>query len=167
MLVLGVQMIRSGAKKAHKIQGDWLLSPCPLLPFFCTLFHFTPLPSTRTPRTGYRPGWTISAKPLYFVIQCDKLVSFFFFHLKPSVAWCLIYWEDWSISSKGFWPIGKLCAQSLTFSAVSALLFEKSWVVIVIFPIIPHHIRSMTMKTLQQLSWFNIPQSTCGVTTTS
>ena len=165
MLLPGVQMVRSGAKKAQKIWGDWLLSPCPLLSFFCTLFHFTPLPSTRTPRTGYRPGWTISGKPVYFVIQSDKLVFYFIQSLELHGA--LFYSEDWSISSKGFWPIGKICAQSLTFSAVSALLFEKSWVVIVIFPIIPHHIRSMTMKTLQQLSWFNIPQSTCGVTTTS
>ena len=36
-------MVGSGAKKAQKILGDCLLSPCPLLSFFFTPFFFTPL----------------------------------------------------------------------------------------------------------------------------
>ena len=127
MLVLGVQMIRSGAKKAQKIWGDWLLSPCPLLSFFCTLFHFTPLPSISTPRTGCRPGWTISGKPVYFVIQSDKSVYFFIQSLSR-VAWCLInylfkvlvyffkrflaYWEN-------------MCIVSNIFCSVSSFMLKR------------------------------------------
>lgn len=124
MLVLGVQMIGSGAKKAQKIRGDWLLSPCPLFSFFCTLFHFTPLPSISTPRTGYRPGRTISAKPIYFVIQSDKLVSFFFSSkafscMVPYLFRGLVYFFKRFLA---YWEI--MCTVSNIFCSVTSFIWK-------------------------------------------